>query len=179
MSFCSQGVVGFPACITGHMTGDRGVCTEEGVCIQGDGICIWRMGGLHPGVLGRPLPPPPQIHWIWSKRGQYVSYWNGFLFYFHAVFGKILPNNRLAPPYVREILDPPLHVIRMRTAVQQSDNHYLTNTCVLNWRKFQFDIFWILVASPYFLFLFHETFQVSVQCIARALKLLNVQLSLL
>ena len=58
-------------------------------------------------------------------------------------------------------------------------NTSLQNTCVLKWLKFQFDIFRILATSSYFLLLFHETFQVSVQCIARALKLLNVQLSLL
>ena len=40
-SFCSQGG-GFPACITGHMTGGihpGEICIQEGVCIQ---------GGLHP-----------------------------------------------------------------------------------------------------------------------------------
>ena len=48
-------VVGFSACITGHMT--RGVCIW-GVCIRG-----------YMGYYG-----------IWSDSGRYASYWNAFLF---------------------------------------------------------------------------------------------------
>ena len=50
------GGVGFPACITGHIT--RGV--------------------LHPGGLGR-SPPIHGILWDRSTSGQYASYWNAFL----------------------------------------------------------------------------------------------------
>ena len=39
--------VGFPVCITGHMTrGRRSAFRGRGVCIQGREVCIWR-GGLH------------------------------------------------------------------------------------------------------------------------------------
>ena len=47
--------VGFPACITGHMTG---------------------VGGLHPGGLGTP-PPTHTQNW---ESGRYASYWNASLF---------------------------------------------------------------------------------------------------
>ena len=42
--------VGFPACITGHMTGGgRSASGGEGVCIQGE-------GGLHPEGVGQTPP---------------------------------------------------------------------------------------------------------------------------
>ena len=62
---CSQEGVGFPACITGHMT--RGwSASKRGVCLGG-----W-------------ADPPPEIHGIRSTSGRYVSYWNAFLS--HRVF---------------------------------------------------------------------------------------------
>ena len=53
--------VGFPACITGHMT-SGGSASREWVCIQ---------------RVGR---PPPQHYGIRSTSGRYASYWNAFLF---------------------------------------------------------------------------------------------------
>ena len=52
--------VGFPACITDHMTG--GVCIQRGICIQGVG-------------------QTPQHYGIWSISGRHASYWNAFLFH--------------------------------------------------------------------------------------------------
>ena len=65
------GGVGFPACITGHMTRGKGVCIQgrglhpwwacvqggfasrgRGVCIQGEGSLDPGGGGLHPGAWG-------------------------------------------------------------------------------------------------------------------------------
>ena len=71
-SFCPQGRVGFPACITGYMTGG---CLPPG----GSASSRWGGGGLHPGAD----PPPPRYmgyYEIWSISGQYASYWNAFLF---------------------------------------------------------------------------------------------------
>ena len=77
--------VGFPACITGHMTkgaASRGSASKSGlhprgVCIQGrrsasgGQVYIWR-------GLGR--TPPPVYYWIRSTSGRYTSYWSAFLF---------------------------------------------------------------------------------------------------
>ena len=56
---CSHGGVGFPACITGHMTtGRRGSASKEGrgsLHPRAGGLCP---GGLHPGWI-RQTPPPP------------------------------------------------------------------------------------------------------------------------
>ena len=54
---------GFPACITGHMTGGS---ASRCVHIQGD---------LHPGEVGQ-IPP---AHRIQSISRVYTSYWNAFL----------------------------------------------------------------------------------------------------
>ena len=65
------GRVGFPACITGHMTrgsASRG-SASEGVCIT---------GALHPGQLGRP-PRYMEYYGFQSKSGLYVSHWSVFL----------------------------------------------------------------------------------------------------
>ena len=60
-------VVGFPAGITGHMTGGRGGLPP------GDGVYIQRGGGW--------ADPPLSEHWrIRSTNGRYASYWNAFLF---------------------------------------------------------------------------------------------------
>ena len=74
LSVCSRGgVVGFPACITGHMT--RGVCLGDGGGVASRGmVCIWR--GLRPGDVGI----PPQHYGIRSRSRRYPSYWNAFLF---------------------------------------------------------------------------------------------------
>ena len=97
--------VGFPACITGHMT--RGICIQGG--LPRGGLHL-HPGGLHPrGIwktsLGLPLggsasrgvciqgvgqiPHPPRYmgyYGIWSTGGQYASYWNAFLFIAGSLF---------------------------------------------------------------------------------------------
>ena len=77
---------GFPACITGRMTGGGGVCIQ-GVCAQGQsasgvlppwGVCI--------GGGGQTTPHPSRYtgykgyNGIQSRSGRYPSYWNAFLY---------------------------------------------------------------------------------------------------
>ena len=101
------GGIGFPACITGHMTGgsasiggftSRGVCVQrEGVfciqrvCLRGEGVPPWGEGdsvyggrgsafggSASGGVTTRPLPRTTR----YSQRAggmQYTRYWNSFL----------------------------------------------------------------------------------------------------
>ena len=88
VSHSVQGGMGFPACITDHMTGGS---ASRGVCIRGRVVCIQEGGGLLPGErglhpgggLGRPLPPPRYMGYygIRSTSGRYASYWNAFLYY--------------------------------------------------------------------------------------------------
>ena len=86
--------VGFPACITGHMT--RGLVCIQWVCIWG--VCL--QGSLQPGgVYLRGWQTPPVLHMgegrgcptshplkhmgyygIRSTSVRYASYWNSFLF---------------------------------------------------------------------------------------------------
>ena len=56
--------VGFPACITGHMTG----VFIQGVCIQ-EGVEQNRLGLPTEGGLGR-LPPPPRDTLVTTGYGQ-------------------------------------------------------------------------------------------------------------
>ena len=88
--FCSQGV-GFPACITGHMT----------IRVRIQGVSASRGRGLHPEV-GR--TPQPKYYGIQSTGGRYASYWNAFLFtiYFHS---KLYKNAKLAMVYITGKLD--------------------------------------------------------------------------
>ena len=74
-----HGGVGFPACITDHMT--REVCIPGGlhpvwVCIGGGVVCI--QVGLSRPHLG--------YYGIRSKNRQYASYWNAFLFFTILIF---------------------------------------------------------------------------------------------
>ena len=66
-SFCSRGGggLGFPACITGHMT--------RVVCIQRSSASG---GSASEGGLGR----PPEHYRIRSISGWYASFWKAFLF---------------------------------------------------------------------------------------------------
>ena len=74
-----RGGVGFPACITGHMT--RGFCIGGGreVCIQG--VCLHLGRGV---CIGEPGGGCIQWGWadcrLWSASRRYTSYWNAFLF---------------------------------------------------------------------------------------------------
>ena len=69
--------VGFPACVTGHMT--------EGVCLWWGGWSASRELGRAPqvcrqGEVGRPpLPRYMGYYEIRSTSGWYASYWNAFL----------------------------------------------------------------------------------------------------
>ena len=69
--------VGFPACITGHMT--------RGVCIQWDGGLHLGERGLHQGgvcIQGGCRSPRN-----WESR-RYASYWNAFLYSYFVVRSK-------------------------------------------------------------------------------------------
>ena len=84
--------VGFPACITGHMT--RGVCIQGGLPTR-RGVCILRGWTDSPGSVYREVciqrgwaDPPPRYmgyYGIWSTSGRYASYWNVFFFFANLV----------------------------------------------------------------------------------------------
>ena len=81
--FTGGGRVGFPACITGHMT--RG-STSRLVCIRG--VCIGGGWGGR-GVGQTLLPRHIGYYGIRSTSGRYASYWNAFLlhmFFLSLVF---------------------------------------------------------------------------------------------
>ena len=72
--------VGFPACITGHMTR---VSASGGSAFRGFGRPPGMpMGvGLHPGGVWQTPPGDTMGYYgIQSTSGQYTSYWNAFLF---------------------------------------------------------------------------------------------------
>ena len=91
------GRVGFPACITGHMT--------RGVCIQG---AFASVGG---GGVGQ-ASPPIGYYGIPSTSGWYASYWNAFLYWQKVCAVRIHFSARM-------------HSSRMRTARSLTISPYL------------------------------------------------------
>ena len=93
------GGVGFPSCITGHIT--RGVCLQRGsafggICLQG-GVCLG--GSLYRGV-GQ--TPPTQDTWGTTGYGQQAggTHPTGILSYLQYIIIKLM----LVSLYVRYIL---------------------------------------------------------------------------
>ena len=82
VSFCSGGEVGFPACITGHMT--RGSRSKGGGLPPGSWadppqVCLG--GGEYDESRGWADPPRYMGYYeIRSTSRRYASYWNVFLF---------------------------------------------------------------------------------------------------
>ena len=71
VSFCSQvRGVGFPACITRHVTEE---CASRGVCLWG----YTSGGGVY--IQGRVGQTPLRYYGIWSISGRYAPFWNAFL----------------------------------------------------------------------------------------------------
>ena len=93
--------VGFPACITGHMTR---VSASGGSAFRGLGRPPGMpMGvGLHPGGVWQTPPPRRYMGYygIQSTSGQYTSYWNAFLFGvgFFCISLLVISGSQFIPP---------------------------------------------------------------------------------
>ena len=112
--------IGFPACITGHMTREAGM-PPGGVCIR-EGVC-WADS------------PHPSDKWdteIRSRNGWYVSYWKAFLFQSCIWFLEILT---LQTPLLNRFIATETHFNRRREATEMFVGDF--HTLIISLRKTQ------------------------------------------